>query len=161
MKEFTEFDKELARNIYGRYKWIARNAIGDLYVFASKPYKGAYMWDCQHDDTDMVHLPIYGVFEAVRWNDNEPTLIRSIYDYDSQILNNEEKEYLKAVFKPFHNRVMNVTKSSGGIGVEFIAVELMGDVNTFRLPCFKEGEKYVRMTRECPYTLRELGITYD
>lgn len=161
MKEFTEFDKELARNIYGRYEWIARDAVGDLHLFISKPSKEPRMWDCQHDNVNTVRLPVYNAFESIRWSDDEPTLIRSIYDYDSQILNNEEKEYLKAVFKPFHNRVMNVTKSSGGIGVEFIAVELMGDVNTFRLPCFKEGEKYVRMTRECPYTLHELGITYD
>lgn len=159
MKEFTEFDKELARNIYGRYEWIARDAVGDLHLFVSKPSKEPRMWDCQHDNVNTVRLPVYNAFESIRWNDDEPTLIRSIYD--PQILTNTEREYLKAVLKPFRNRTIRVVKVNDGEDKEFIYVAINEDAMLYRFPSFKRYEKYVGMENGHEYSLRELGITHD
>lgn len=159
MKEFTEFDKELARHIYKRYKWIARDAVGDLHLFVSKPSKEQFRFVCQSDDMKMANLPIYNVFESIRWSDNEPTFIKNIYN--PQILNNTEIGYLKVVLKPFRNKISHVVKVNDGEDKEFIYVEFNMDATMYRFPSFKKDEKYVGMENGHPYTLHELGITYD
>lgn len=160
MKKFTEFDKELARHIDKKYKWIARNVFGKLYLFEDKPFKKQYGWDCEHKDGGMELLTNYNVLEAIRWRDDEPTLIKDIYD--PHILNEAEEEYLKAVLRPFRNRVSQIIKKrSALVDEEFIVVNLTDYADSFTLPYFKENKMYIGMERGYPYSLRELGITYD
>ena len=159
MEAFTAFDRELATHIYRFYKWIARSANGEMYLFTNKPFKKQNVWICKNGETTL--LPNYGVFESIKYEDDEPTLIEDIYD--PHALNNKEKEYLRDVFRPFKNRVSQVIKkhSAAITNAEFIAVKLTDDVDSFTLPYFEENKMYVGMESEHPYSLSELGIVYD
>lgn len=44
MKNFTEDEKFIARNIDKKYKWIARDSNGNLYVYGEKPEKIDQYW---------------------------------------------------------------------------------------------------------------------
>ena len=81
------------------------------------------------------------------------------------ILDDAEREYLKAVFKPFASRIKYVAKQrciEMWEGMEYIKVlmeEPDGDSTCF--PIYKAGTMYKGMKPNVIYTLDELGITYD
>ena len=79
------------------------------------------------------------------------------------ILDEKEKEYLRAVIKPFRGRVTEITKkTTGDISAmyEFITIKYEDVVKTgyICLPYFKENFIYKGMVRYKKYTLEELGL---
>lgn len=158
MKEFSEDEKTIARNIDKRYKWISRNSYGNIYVHQKKPVKSDTCWNEAFSRSGEFFVFNY-MFKSIKWEDNEPTLIE--YIYNPRILNDTEREYLKAVLRPFHNRVVYVVKANSEEDMEFINIVSNDDYATpYKFPSFKKGEKYVGMKIGHPYSLRELGITY-
>ena len=85
MKNFTNDEKAIARNIDGEYKWIARDRDGNLCVYDGKPRKRGSYWysDNYYRLSYFNHL-----FPAIKWEDEEPTRIRDIYN--PQILDDAE-----------------------------------------------------------------------
>lgn len=81
------------------------------------------------------------------------------------ILDDAEREYLKAVFKPFASRIKLVKKQRCNEmweGMEYIKVLMKDpDGDTAEFPVFKSGTMYKYMSPNEAYTLDELGITYD
>lgn len=71
------------------------------------------------------------------------------------ILDDVEKEYLRAVIKPFYKRVINIRKARY-FGVEYIVINLNAD--SIVLPYFKEGKMYKGMEPNKSYSLQELGL---
>lgn len=170
MKEFTEDEKIIARNIDKRYKWIARDKFGTLCVYLLKPFKkeGTRMWVSSCAEIARVDLLLdKGLFKSIRWEDDEPTLIRDIYD--PQVLDDIEREYLKEVLKPFHEKVVYVVKH--GIDFkdgrhcdkEYLYIKFCErDVAfpNFTFPGFNSGKMYSGMELDKKYKLNELGIIY-
>lgn len=78
-----------------------------------------------------------------------------------EILDEVEKEYLKAVINPFRKRVENITKFSciGGYHTEkeYIYIKVYGDT-PITLPYFKKNTMYKGMEPHKDYTLEELGL---
>ena len=72
-----------------------------------------------------------------------------------EILDEVEKEYLKAVIKPFRKR-MTCIKKSRYFNYEFIILNL--DNDGIFLPGFKKGKMYKGMKEDKEYTLEELGL---
>ena len=72
-----------------------------------------------------------------------------------EILDEVEKEYLRAVIKPFRKRI-NYIKKSSYFNVEFIILNL--DNDAIFLPNFKKGKMYKGMKEDKEYTLEELGL---
>ena len=72
-----------------------------------------------------------------------------------EILDEVEKEYLKAVIKPFRKR-MTCIKKSRYFNYEFIILNL--DNDGIFLPSFKKGKMYKGMKEDKEYTLEELGL---
>ena len=72
-----------------------------------------------------------------------------------EILDEEEKEYLRVVIKPFRDRVKYIMKNTY-YEKEFIDI----GVNKERigLPCFKGNTMYKGMEKYKEYTLEELGL---
>lgn len=78
------------------------------------------------------------------------------------ILTDEEKEYLKAVIKPFRDKVYKIEK----IDVEereFIQIFIdecyqAGKIRNMYFPSFPAGEMYTGMESNKAYTLDELGL---
>lgn len=73
------------------------------------------------------------------------------------ILDDVEKEYLKAVIRPFKKEIVSISKEET-FGEEFISInhEVLGDNISF--PTFKKGTMYIGMELEKEYTLKELGL---
>ena len=88
--EFTEDEKTILRNVDNRYGWIARDEIGNLYVYTEKPTKSIVAWhiDLKHIDLkkeDCVKLDLFNrLFQQIQWADDEPVNFR-------EVLENEEK----------------------------------------------------------------------
>lgn len=77
------------------------------------------------------------------------------------VLDEEEKEYLSAVIRPFRNRVKNIMKRFSG-NYEYICIFLKHIEKDFNedicLPYFKANTMYKGMTWNKKYTLEELGL---
>lgn len=76
-----------------------------------------------------------------------------------EILDEVEKEYLRAVIKPFRERVKGILKfpSLEYFGKEYICIKVF-DNNPIYLPCFKKNTMYKGMGNCEEYTLQELGL---
>lgn len=86
MKTFTEDEKIIASNIDKEYKWMARDADGILCVYREKPEKTDDIWDAF---SEFVYFSAFDhLFPAIKWEDEEPTLISDIYN--PQILDDAE-----------------------------------------------------------------------
>lgn len=72
------------------------------------------------------------------------------------ILNEEEREYLLTVIRPFRNKIVSISKEDCCNEDCFINVELENDALIF--PYFKKETMYKGMKLEKQYTLKELGL---
>lgn len=77
MKTFSDTEKIIARNIDTEYKWIARDRDGNLYVYEGKPKKEESSW---YSDGCSLFFQFNHLFPAIKWDDEEPTRIRDIYN---------------------------------------------------------------------------------
>lgn len=82
-----------------------------------------------------------------------------ILDKIKEILDDEEKEYLRKVIKPFKKRIkyISLKNSVGEYNAVYIAVYLEND-DSMTLPNFKKGTMYKNMEVKKRYTLKELGL---
>lgn len=99
-------------------------------------------------------------------NDALYQLMKEIEEYNEPILTDSERDYLKAVIKPFKNRVKCIIKSCGSISddnIEYLMIYIDSihncvDTEVIALPYFIKGSKYVNMKWDRKYTLKELGL---
>lgn len=75
---------------------------------------------------------------------------------EKEILDDAEKRYLKAVIRPFKNRVINIRKRESYDNSYYIFIGLY-DCN-ITLPMFKKGTMYNGMEEDKRYTLKELRL---
>lgn len=87
----------------------------------------------------------------------EPTYT-TVYKYKPEILDEAEKRYLRAVIRPFRDKVNNIrkVKSYTNNKSEYIIISI-GNEN-ITLPYFEENAMYKGMRLNKEYTLKELGI---
>lgn len=78
------------------------------------------------------------------------------YIIEKEILDEEEKEYLSNVIKPFRNRIEGIVKEIFG-GKEFITITIKDDCSLC-FPYFEKGTMYKGMEEDKEYTLEELGL---
>ena len=74
-----------------------------------------------------------------------------------KILDEQEKEYLRAVIRPFRYRIKNIVKKSWYEDREYISFDLKDECG-FTLATFKQGAMYKGMEVEKEYSLEELGL---
>ena len=88
---------------------------------------------------------------------NDTFLNHEIEIKEKPILTKEEKEYLRAVIKPFRDRIMWIMKHDYlSTNNQFIAIQMTKDI--FLLPLFEENKYYKNMEVDKEYTLEELGL---
>ena len=165
MKEFSEDEKTIAMNIDKKYKWIARDDNGCLCIYKEKPKKSGNIWNTTYgklfDECETLAAFMH-MFKSIKWEDDEPTRIRDIYD--PQILDDVERKYLGYVLKPFHEEVGYVEKRESHIlgeetnSKEYLYVKLYD--GGFIFPDFDCGKMYSGMEPNRRYNLDDLGITY-
>ena len=72
--KITEDEKVILRNLPEKYKWIARDKNGLIFLYAKKPSKCEYSWGgCKY-----MLLPLEHLFQFIQWEDNEPYLIEEL-----------------------------------------------------------------------------------
>ena len=158
MEMFTDVEKRILEATDKRFKWIARDENGCLYIYNTKPYKdeeygffstkfnGGYLFNKCVSDV---------LFKNITW-ENSPIQYRN-----NELLTPKEREYLKSVFRPFASHIAYVQKLGSG-NSEFIKVYIWGENAVPMLfPDFKKGTMYKGMKPETRYTLKELGIEYN
>lgn len=75
-----------------------------------------------------------------------------------EILDETEREYLKAVIKPFKKRVVFIYKSEIFINGEKEFLKIHLDNDDILLPNFRKGTMYKGMKTNVSYTLKELEL---
>ena len=156
MKTFSDAEKTIARNIDWEYRWMARDKDGNLYIYEEKPKKTGIDWIATGSSDYDYFFGFNHLFTDIKWEDDEPTLIRDIYN--PPILNDLEREYLKTVLKPFHGVVEYVKKIKNG-DKEYLFIPFSGN-GALSFPDFDSGTGYSGMKQDRAYSLDELGITY-
>ena len=144
---FTNTEKTILGALPPEYKYIRRSPVGELLISESEnAYYYKSMCEFNH------------IFKDVKPGD-KPICFRK------PILDDIERAYLKAVFKPFASRIKCVKKQQCEEmlrGNEYIRVIMAYPVaDNAYLPVFKAGTMYKGMKPNATYTLEELGITYD
>lgn len=155
MKEFTEDEKVIARNIDKEYKWIARDKNGTLCAYSLNPTKreelGEWVYDNYIRVSDLFGLEL---FKSIKWEDDEPTRISDIYN--PQILDDAERKYLTAVLKPLP-KVLYIKKRLYTAYMCYIYV-MFAEEESMAFPFFKRHAMYRGMEGEKEYTPDELGL---
>lgn len=78
------------------------------------------------------------------------------YIVEKEILDEEEREYLSSVIRPFRHKVKYIVKFDC-LPEEYISIWLPHD-EVINLPYFKKGTMYKGMEKCKKYTLEELGL---
>lgn len=165
MKEFTNDEKTIARNISKEYKWIARDDNGGLCIYKEKPKKSKRIWNISSGNLfdKLETLTAFNhMFSSIKWEDDEPVLIKDIYD--PQIISIAEREYLRTILKPFRNEIGYIEKSvdylagEGWCKKEYLFIKFRD--GSFTFPNFEPGKMYSGMELHKRYNLDDLCITY-
>ena len=80
--------------------------------------------------------------------------------FQKEILDNEERKYLKEVIRPFRDRVDYIEKSRNSFADDECYIEISvddGEDSTF-LPNFNMNDMYLGMEFNREYSLEELGL---
>ena len=78
--------------------------------------------------------------------------------YKEPILDKVEREYLKAVIRPFRNKIDTISKFQTWDDISQYIYIGMKDRRWSNLPCFPKGTMYKGMKAGKHYTLKELGL---
>lgn len=85
-------------------------------------------------------------------------------EYKEPILPDEERKYLKVVFKPFASRIRSVRKVKECDSTEYLEISVKSLIyNSYEyisLASYLPNTIYKNMEVDEPYTLEELGIEY-
>lgn len=86
-------------------------------------------------------------------------------EYKEDILDEEEKKYLRAVIKPFRDRVVYISKLEAGDCNQFISIKVKRydyeeekSHEYIYMPYFKKDTMYKNMEVRKEYTLEDLGL---
>ena len=156
MEIFTDVEKRILEATDKRFKWIARDENGCLYIYDTKPYKDE---DYGYFSAKFGNWYLFSecvsdvLFKNVTW-EKSPIQFR-----DDEILTQKEREYLKFVFKPFASDTLYIQKVQSSDSMEHIRAVTYPSAIVF--PDFEKGTMYKGMISGVKYTLKELGIEYE
>lgn len=76
---FTEQEKNIARCFDKKYKWIARDKSGKLFIYTDRPWK-VFSEEWATNQGRIMRATFDNLFQPIQWIDDAPTMIRTIYD---------------------------------------------------------------------------------
>lgn len=153
MNMFTKDEQTLLRNTSAKYKWIARDMGGGLFVYKKKPKKHNIVYGDANCGAGARLEPFEALFKEITW-EGGPVQFRK------DVLDETEREYLKAVFGPFRNSGVRVTKLKLPCSSNYYLRADLEDGDSLAFPNFPAGTMYNGMELYHEYTLEELGIDY-
>lgn len=76
-KELADVEISILKSINSKFKYIARDKNGELFIFERKPHKCSTWWS----QKDAIDFELFGhMFAMIRWEDEEPTLIADLLE---------------------------------------------------------------------------------
>ena len=106
----------------------------------------------------------YYLTSALSHNTEKWLVTGDLISYEEDILDEKEKEYLKAVIKPFRNRVKTIERIKNKEWERIVVFykdydDTRDHVRSYMsLPMFEAGTMYKGMELNKEYTLEELGL---
>ena len=77
--QFSEDEKTILKSIDKKWKWLARDKDGKLFLFTDKPKKDNNSWQLVNFKTSYTSLNIFEfLFQSVQWTDDEPVEIAKV-----------------------------------------------------------------------------------
>lgn len=164
MTNYSDIEIQTAKNLLKKgYKWIVRDKTfygNAIFAHKEKPHKSEAGYWIGTTGFRRVCNEEVPIFQSVGIEDTEPTSLKSIVH--PQILDDAEKRYLKAVIRPFRDRVKYIAKTC----VEppyselayYIYIRFNDGNGDMDFPAFDESHMYKCMEDERAYTLEELGL---
>ena len=72
--KLTEDEKVILRNLPKKYKWIARDKNGVIYLYSGRPLKSDFWLNC----SESIKLIFPHLFQFIKWEDEEPYSIEDL-----------------------------------------------------------------------------------
>lgn len=90
-KNLTEEELTILNSIDKKYKWLARDKDGVLYLFANKPAKdkSSNQWDGSGDAIKF-SMFVENIFQDIKWEDSKPIKIAKAIEQGNFIMINEQ-----------------------------------------------------------------------
>lgn len=140
---------------YGAYDYYGRDMKYKGFkkvTYVRKDIGAFYIENKSHGFVDYYYAP--EMIAEVR----RPTKYETIYKKEEPILDEEEREYLSAIIKPFRYRISFITKCEHISYDEQYLLIGYDKGMAFYLPDFVKNSMYKGMELNKEYTLEELGI---
>lgn len=156
----VKLNKNIERFKYGKGS-ISYDEIGTIIEFTRYGNKGICVafpsccdWIGLEEELVLVNKEKF--FKKLPNNFTGTIEVKNGYIVEKEILDEEEKEYLSNVIRPFRDKVEYIIKFDL-LPEEYISI-CLPEHETIDLPCFKRGTMYKGMEIEEEYTLEELGL---
>jgi hypothetical protein len=139
----------------GKIVTVSNITLGNGFTIKEDDGRGFPRWVFRLEDIEYVVKQKH--FKSLPNNYTGTIEVENGFIQEKEILDDTEKRYLKAVIRPFKNRVINIIKENCCDGNCYISISLNNAEEIF-LPSFKKGTMYNGMEDNKEYTLKELGL---
>lgn len=78
MVKLSDEEKVILKNIDKRFKWIARDKNGNLFIYCEKPIKRESAWGSEIIFDYEVMIIFNHLFQFIKWEDEEPYLVEDL-----------------------------------------------------------------------------------
>ena len=127
---------------------------GNGFTIKEDDGRGFSQWIFELEDIEYVVKQKH--FKSLPSNYTGTIEVENGFIQEKEILDEAEKRYLKAVIRPFKDKIRRISKETGFDGEYYIYIDL--DDDSISLPNFKKGTMYNGMEDDKEYTLKELGL---
>lgn len=139
----------------GKLVTVSDLCLGNGFTIKEDDGRGFPRWVFRLEDIEYVVKQKH--FKSLPSNYTGTIEVKNGFIQEKEILDEAEKRYLKAVIRPFKNRVINIVKENCCDGNCYISISLNNAEEIF-LPNFKKGTMYNGMEEDKEYTLKELRL---
>lgn len=133
---------------------IHRGYSGNGFTIKEDDGRGFSRWIFELEDIEYVVKQKH--FKSLPSNYTGTIEVENGFIQEKEILDEAEKRYLKAVIRPFKDKIRRISKETTLGGEYYIYIDL--DDDSIGLPNFKKGTMYNGMKDNKEYTLKELGL---
>lgn len=139
----------------GKIVTVSYITLGNGFTIKEDDGRGFPRWVFNSEDIEYVVKQKH--FKSLPSNYTGTIEVENGFIKEKEILDDTEKRYLKAVIRPFKNKVNHISKEDCYDGDCYISIEL-NDEEDINLPYFKKETMYNGMEEDKKYTLKELEL---
>ena len=138
----------------GKIVTVSYITLGNGFTIKEDDGRGFTQWFFRPED--IAYIVKQKHFKSLPNNYTGTIDVENGFIQKKEILDEAEKRYLKAVIRPFKNRIRYIFKEKCYDGDCYICIDL--DDENISLPYFKKNSMYNGMEACKKYTLKELGL---